>query len=49
MVDMPLAVTEGIRAIPKLYGDEVGGHEDIVDWKSGLRFAGSVRLSFLSL
>ena len=42
MVDMPLAVTEGLRATPKLYGESVPDHEPITDWKSGAKVAGKV-------
>jgi hypothetical protein len=40
LVDMPLAVSEGLRAVPQLYGDEVVDHGPIRDWKSGMAFAG---------
>lgn len=40
LVDMPLAVSEGLRAVPRLYGDEVKDHGTIHDWKSGASFAG---------
>jgi hypothetical protein len=40
MVDIPLAVAEGMRAAPKLYGEEVQDHENVTDWKSGARVAG---------
>lgn len=39
-VDLPVAVTEGLRATPKLHGETVKNHEPITDWKSGLRVAG---------
>lgn len=39
LVDMPLAVSEGLRAVPRLYGDEVKDHGTIHDWKSGATFA----------
>lgn len=42
MIDVPLAVTEGLRATPKLYGESVPDHEPITDWKSGARVAGKV-------
>lgn len=42
MVDMPLAVTEGLRATPKLYGESVPDHDPITDWKSGAKVAGKV-------
>jgi hypothetical protein len=40
LVDMPLAMSEGLRAVPRLYGDEVKDHGTIEDWKSGAAFAG---------
>lgn len=40
LVDMPLAVSEGLRAVPQLYGDEVVDHGHIKDWKTGMTFAG---------
>ncbi|CAG8237173.1 unnamed protein product [Penicillium salamii] len=40
LVDMPLAASEGLRAVPRLYGDEVKDHGDVRDWKSGAMFAG---------
>ncbi|KAL4936541.1 hypothetical protein BDV06DRAFT_227814 [Aspergillus oleicola] len=36
MVDIPLATTEGLRAIPRLYGEETKDHGTVKDWKSGL-------------
>lgn len=41
LIDMPLAVSEGLRAVPQLYGDEVKDHGTIRDWKSGASFAGN--------
>jgi hypothetical protein len=40
LIDMPLAVSEGLRAVPRLYGDEVKDHGTVRDWKSGASFAG---------
>ncbi|OLN88212.1 Sterol 3-beta-glucosyltransferase UGT80B1-like protein 1 [Colletotrichum chlorophyti] len=34
-LDVPLALTDGFRAVPKLYGDEVRERPPITDWKSG--------------
>lgn len=42
MIDLPLAVTEGLRATPKMYGEKVVDHEPVRDWKSGLEVAGKV-------
>lgn len=39
-VDIPLAVTEGFRAVPRLYGESVPEHEPVRDWQSGARVAG---------
>ncbi|KAI9368543.1 hypothetical protein BJX61DRAFT_212796 [Aspergillus egyptiacus] len=36
MVDIPLATTEGLRAVPRLYGEESKDHGTVKDWKSGL-------------
>ncbi|KAJ5098378.1 hypothetical protein N7532_005379 [Penicillium argentinense] len=40
LIDMPLAAAEGLRAVPRLYGDEVKDHGIVTDWKSGATFAG---------
>ncbi|ETN41570.1 uncharacterized protein HMPREF1541_03506 [Cyphellophora europaea CBS 101466] len=40
VVDVPLAVTEGLRATPQLYGDKVEHLEPVNDWKSGSVVAG---------
>ncbi|KAG4433698.1 hypothetical protein IFR05_010807, partial [Cadophora sp. M221] len=40
LVDIPLAATEGMRAVPRLYGGEVKEHAPITDWKSGSSVAG---------
>jgi hypothetical protein len=39
-VDIPLAVTEGLRSVPKLYGEEVKDYGEVKDWKSGALVAG---------
>ncbi len=41
LLDMPLAATEGLRAVPKLYGGEVAERGAITDWKSGAIVAGT--------
>ncbi|KIW96531.1 uncharacterized protein Z519_03600 [Cladophialophora bantiana CBS 173.52] len=41
LVDIPVAVAEGLRNTPKLYGQEVPDHASVTDWKSGLAVAGS--------
>ncbi|KAJ7905039.1 hypothetical protein B0H13DRAFT_2023706 [Mycena leptocephala] len=40
MVDIPLAVTEGLRGVPKMYGEEVKDYGEVKDWKSGALVAG---------
>ncbi|KAH6720229.1 sterol glucosyltransferase [Leptodontidium sp. MPI-SDFR-AT-0119] len=42
LVDIPLAATEGMRAVPRLYGEEVKEHAPITDWKSGSSVAGKM-------
>lgn len=39
LVDIPLAATEGFRAIPRLYGEEVEDYQ-VRDWKSGALVGG---------
>ncbi|KAH6657053.1 hypothetical protein BKA67DRAFT_512878 [Truncatella angustata] len=39
-VDLPLATTEGLRSMPKLYGGEVREIGKVTDWKSGAIVAG---------
>ncbi|KAF3402600.1 Sterol 3-beta-glucosyltransferase UGT80B1 [Talaromyces pinophilus] len=40
LVDFPLAITEGLHHLPRLYGDEVRNHGQVKDWKSGGVVAG---------
>jgi hypothetical protein len=40
MVDIPLATAEGLRAVPKLYGEETKTYAPVTDWKSGLVVGG---------
>jgi hypothetical protein len=40
MVDLPLAATEGLRSVPRLYGDEVRDHGPVRGWKSGALVGG---------
>ena len=42
MVEMPLAVTEGMKNIPRLYGEKGMQHEPVTDWKIGAIVAGTV-------
>jgi hypothetical protein len=39
-VDVPLAVADGLHAVPKLYGSEVKERDKITDFKSGSIVAG---------
>lgn len=41
-VEVPLAITEGLRNTPRLYGGEVDPVEKVTDWKSGGKAAGKV-------
>lgn len=34
-LDIPLSAADGLRAVPRLYGEEVKDHETIRGWKSG--------------
>ncbi|KAF9874477.1 hypothetical protein CkaCkLH20_08040 [Colletotrichum karsti] len=40
LVDIPLAVTEGLRAVPNLYGDQVKKHDAVEGFRSGVSVAG---------
>ncbi|THX23914.1 UDP-Glycosyltransferase/glycogen phosphorylase, partial [Aureobasidium pullulans] len=40
VVDWPLAVTEGFRSMPRLWGEEVKEYGKVTDWKSGAVVAG---------
>ncbi|OCL10385.1 glycosyltransferase family 1 protein [Glonium stellatum] len=42
LVDIPLACTEGLRAVPKLYGEEVKDYGNVKDWKTGMTIAGKM-------
>lgn len=41
LADVPVAVTEGLRNTPKLYGQKVPDHAPVTDWKSGITVAGT--------
>ncbi len=41
LVDVPVAVTEGFRNTPKLWGEKVPDHAPVTDWKSGVAVAGT--------
>ncbi|KAH7317209.1 hypothetical protein BKA65DRAFT_570670, partial [Rhexocercosporidium sp. MPI-PUGE-AT-0058] len=40
LVDIPLAITEGTRATPGLYGDQVSDYGQVKGWKSGMAKGG---------
>lgn len=40
LVDIPLAATEGIRAVPRLYGEAVADYGAVSGWKSGAVIGG---------
>ncbi|KAJ6551798.1 hypothetical protein B0H19DRAFT_1220897 [Mycena capillaripes] len=40
IVDIPLAAAEGLRSVPKLYGEEVKDYGRVDDWRSGAVVAG---------
>lgn len=44
MVDVPLALAEGFRNVPRLWGEKVEDQEEITGWKSGATVAGKVSL-----
>ncbi|KAM0358606.1 hypothetical protein ACHAO7_003691 [Fusarium culmorum] len=35
LVDFPLAMADGLKNVPRLYGEEVRDHGPVTDWKSG--------------
>ncbi|KAJ6466960.1 hypothetical protein C8R45DRAFT_1020620 [Mycena sanguinolenta] len=39
-VDIPVAFQEGLRNVPKMYGEEVKDYGHVKDWKSGMLVAG---------
>ncbi|KAF7587318.1 UDP-Glycosyltransferase [Aspergillus hancockii] len=41
LVDLPLAAVEGMRAVPRLYGEEVWTHAPVRCWRSGAEVAWS--------
>ncbi|CAH0031058.1 unnamed protein product [Clonostachys rhizophaga] len=40
LIDIPLALTEGLRAVPRLYGTPVRKHDPVDNFQSGLVVAG---------
>ena len=43
LIDVPLALSEGMRNTSKLMGDEMRDHGRVTDWKSGSTVAAKVR------
>lgn len=42
LVNTPLALAEGLRNVPRLYGEEVQDHGKVKDWQSGGKVAAKV-------
>jgi sterol 3beta-glucosyltransferase len=40
LVDFPVALTEGLKNVPLMYGETVRKRKPIIDWKSGSKEAG---------
>lgn len=40
VVDIPLAATEGLRAVPKIYGENIHSHGEVIDAANGFSVAG---------
>ncbi len=49
MVDIPLALAEGFRNAPRLWGETVKEQEVITGWQSGVAVAGKVRICQASI
>ncbi|KAJ6466955.1 sterol glucosyltransferase [Mycena sanguinolenta] len=43
-IDIPVAFQEGLRNVPKMYGEEVKDYGHVKDWKSGMLVAGKTLL-----
>ena len=43
MVDVPLALAEGFRNVPRLWGQTISEQDEVTGWKSGATVAGKVR------
>lgn len=41
-VDIPLALTDGLKNVPRAYGDTVRDHGPVTDFKSGATVAGKI-------
>ena len=39
LIDLPVALTGGLRNVPSLYGEKVAKHRQVDDWKSGASIA----------
>lgn len=44
LINTPLALAEGLRNMPRLYGEEVQDHDKVKDWQSGGKVAAKVSL-----
>jgi len=42
VIDMPMALADGLRHAPRMYGDKGRDYGPITDWKSGMTMAGKV-------
>lgn len=43
IVDVPMALADGLNNVPRLYGEQTEQRQPISDWKSGGEAAGKVR------
>lgn len=48
LVDVPVALAEGFRNAPRLYGEDLKEHDKVTDWKTGGTVAGKVYRSSLA-
>lgn len=48
LVDVPLALADGLHAVPSLYGEKVRDRGAVTDWKSGGAVAGKVPVAIAS-
>lgn len=46
LVDFPLALADGLKNVPRLYGEEVRDHGPVTDWKSGGTVAAKVHFLY---
>lgn len=47
VVDLPLAMADGLHAVPTLYGEKVRDYGPVTGWKSGSIVGGKVRFRLL--